>query len=163
MARAALAIGGTNLKVYVDLHELEQRSEAFKESRRQIGRDVREGVQAAAERAVLPEARRRFGSGKVASTLVVRKGTRQSAYITSTLRGKKGRFVGLLEFGGVVTTLIRPKRRQALVINGNPVAEVSTPRRYKARLWITSAVRSRFSAFEKALMQDVERALRRWF
>lgn len=127
--------------------------EAFKRVRRQANRTAREAVQIAATKVILPDAKRRIGGGKTAATLVVRKG--RVAYLTTTLRGKKGRYVGLLEFGGTVRTRLVPKRAKALLINGRFAANVTAPRTYKAKLFLTNAVHDNLPAIEEQTRSEI--------
>jgi hypothetical protein len=161
-ARSSLKVGGTNMRVYVEMDGVDRTAAIFKKARRDIGIDLRDAVAKAGEEEVLPVARTHAGTLKVAGrsvagTLVVRKGRGNTAYITSTMRGKLGRAVGLQEFGGTVKTVLLPKRKRALVVNGHPVARVDTPRHYKGRHFMTNAVDERRDSIAGAIMRELLR------
>ena len=152
-------LGGVRIAVSVDA---ERASLQFKEARHEVNSRTREGLRLAGERVALPEAKLRAGNLKVAgvvtaSTLIVRPTTRD-AYLTTSLKGKAGRAVGLQEFGGVVSTLIVPKNRQAVVVNGQPVAQVATPRHYTGRRFMTSAVAAKKQDIAEAVRDEILKA-----
>lgn len=129
-------------------------SREFKEARRDLGGKMREALRVAGERAALPAARAAAWS-PFAGTLVVRS-TRSSAYITTRLRGKKGRAVGLLEWGGTVRTKIVPKSKLALTVGPDVVrANVTTPRHYRASLRLTKAVQARRAEIDETVLREV--------
>jgi len=99
----------------------------------------------AAERLVLPTAKRR-APGSIGSSLVVRGGRRP--YLTTSRRGTKRQVVGLLEFGGTVRAPIVPKRAKALKVGpGIYRASVTGPRVYKAQRFMRSAAEDRVQEF----------------
>lgn len=134
--------GGLNVRVTIDA---DRATAEFREARRDVNARTREGLRRAGERVALPAARRYAGGLKVAgqsvaTSLMIRPTTRD-AFLTTRMRGIKARAVGLQEHGGVVTTQIRPKGDgQAVVVNGQPVAYVATPRRHTGRKFMTRAV-----------------------
>lgn len=151
MARSRIRSRGTGLSLDVDLDELRRPAVAFRDVRRQIARDFDQTQAVAAERTVLPDARQRAGRYKVEGesvgpSLIVRR-ARRGPYLTTVLRGQRGRAVGLLEFGGTVRKVILPKRKKALTVNGQPVAVVRTPRHYEARHFMQDAAHARLSDF----------------
>jgi hypothetical protein len=152
MAQSSIKVGGTNIRVDIQVEGLERADRAFKEIRREAGMKTRQAVRTAAEEEVLPEARRAAGNLKVdkqsvGQSLVIRKGLSNTVYLTSSMRGKKGRAIGLLEYGGTVRARIHPKRKTR---RGHPAAlqvgpgifraAVNKPRHYKPRNRITNAV-----------------------
>jgi hypothetical protein len=129
-----------------------------KAARRELGRHVKTGLRRAAERAVLPSARRRAvqHAGAAGAALIVRSRA-SSAYLTCR-SARQGRIVGLLNFGGTVRTPIRPKKGQAVVVNGQPVAQVTTPRVYHGAHFLERSVAETFPAFERILLTEVLKA-----
>lgn len=143
--------------------------EALKRARGQANDALKRGMVAAAEREVVPAARRRAPrrSGRLAASIVARP-ARGTVMLTTSLRGKQARAAGLLEFGGTVRKSIRPRRkwskrggrshRAAVVVNGQPVAAVHTPRRYKARHYLTTARDERIGQWGEALRPAILKA-----
>lgn len=158
MARARVRSRGTGLAVDIDV-DLERTSRAFRDVRRDIGRDFDQVLADAAEAVVLPEARRRAGNLKVEGTpvgpaLVIRK-RRSAPYMTTRFRGRKGRAAGLQEFGGVVRTEIRPKRGKAVVVNGQPVARVTKARHYRAHKFMYGSVDAKLDVFGERVRHEL--------
>lgn len=132
---------------------------------------IRKGLKLAGERIVLPAAKVLAGrlnvtdkdgnKTSVASTLEVRARARD-AVIASSLTGKMNRAVGLLEFGGTVSTPIYPKVKEALVVNGQPVASVTTPRHYEGHGFLTGAVDSKLDDFADELLAHEMEAFDGW-
>jgi hypothetical protein len=140
---------------------------AMTETRAQLDEDVRSALIGVAEDVVLPVTRtlapRR--SGELVSSLVAR-ATQRGAYITSSIRGKRGRRVGLLEFGGTVKKPIVPRRARALTpAPGVFVARITTHRTYPAQMFMQRSVavqQSRIrAAIGDALTEAVNRHMRR--
>ena len=162
MATSRIRSRGTGLAVTVDANGLDRKAKAFRDVRAQIARDFDEAQATAAERTVLPDARRRAAGLRVegqpvAAALIVRR-ARKAPYLTSRLRGRRARAVGLLEFGGTVRKVLAPKRAKALTINGDFVAVVRTPRVYQAREFMGDAARARLHEFGeevRGLLVDV--------
>jgi hypothetical protein len=125
-------------------------TEAFKQARRDVNARLRDGLRAAGEKVALPEARRLAPSktGELASSLAV-KSTARSASLTTSLRGKKGRRVGLLEFGGTVKTQILPRKAKALYFGGRFAARVTAPRTIRGRHFLTRAVHEQLPEIER--------------
>lgn len=144
-----------------------QAVEDLRLARKEIDPFIREGLKAAGERIVLPSAKILAGNlavtdkdgnkTTIASTLEV-KARARDAVLVSSLKGKLNRAVGLLEFGGDVMTDIYPKVKEALVVNGQPVASVTTPRHYEGHGFLTGAVDSNIDAFADELLAHEMRA-----
>lgn len=139
---------GVTLEVQVDVaHTIR----TFRDVRREIARGFDQIQAEAAEKTVLPEAKRRASGLRVegsstAAALVVRK-RRTAPFMTTRFRGRKARAAGLQEFGGTVRTEIRPRKKKAVVVNGQPVAVVRTAREYRARKFMFGAVDSKMDEF----------------
>jgi hypothetical protein len=141
--------------------------EDFRQVRRELDPLIKEGLRVAGERIVLPGAKVLAGNLKVtdgggnqtltASTLTV-KARARDAILTSTLTGPLNRAVGLQEFGGDVSTPIYPVVKDALVVNGQPVASVTTTRHYEGHGFLTGAVDAELDAFADALLEHEMRA-----
>lgn len=132
----------------------------MKAARRDLNGKMRAALKLAGEKVALPSARRRVGykveGVPVATTLVV-KSTSRSAYLTTSLRGKKGRAVGLLEFGGTVRTAIEPKNAKALTIGTGGVirANVTRPRVYRGLGSIQEAVHSQRARIDDTIRDEI--------
>jgi hypothetical protein len=97
-------------------------SDEFKAARRDLNHRTKDGLTRAGEKVALPDAKHnaahlRVNGVPVGPTLYVRS-TQRTAYLASRMRGKANRAVGLLEFGGVVRTEIKPRKAQALYFGG---------------------------------------------
>jgi len=172
MARSRLNVTGTGLALNIEAEGVEQTAQVFKDVRSKLGRELRAVIQHAAEEAAVPPARRRAGNLsvegiRVGSTLVVRKGLSNSVYMTSTLRGKKGRVVGLFEYGGTVRGKIVPKGKRkragghaaAIMTPFGPRASVSGPRHYKGLFFMTKAV----DEHRGEIAEEIEKQVVGWF
>lgn len=142
--------------------DADKASREFKEARREINQRLKDALLEAGEQIALPRAKRsaaglRVEGIPIASTLVVR-ARRSSAYITSTLRGKKARAVGYLEYGGTIRTVIRPKKAKALMTPFGPRAVVRAPRHHRGTYPITRAVKGREPLIAAAVLEDVMQA-----
>lgn len=137
--------------------------DALREARRDIGKDVKGVLLDIAQDVVLPVARRRV-PGRWGSHITARATTR-NAYLTTNLRGQLRAAYGLLEFGGSARGAIRPRHRTAsghppaLRVGGVVRAIVTTPRRYRARHWLTDAVHSQRPRIEREIADRVTAAL----
>ena len=124
--------------------DADRATDEFKAARRDVNRRLREGLRVAGEQVALPAAKRNAGNLKVdgqpvAASLTIRATTRDALLTTKMIR-LKARAVGLQEFGGVVSTVILPRRGRAVVVNGHPVSVVTTPRHYTGQKFMTRAV-----------------------
>lgn len=158
MARARIRSRGTGMSVTVDV-DVDRTTRAFRDVRRQISRDFDQVQADAAEKTVLPEAKRRAHGLRVegqstAAMLVVRK-RRTAPFMTTRFRGRKARAAGLQEFGGTVRTEIRPRHRKAVVVNGQPVAVVRTAREYRGQKFMFGAVDARMDEFGREVRESL--------
>lgn len=156
---ASNATGGLRVTARIDAVKT---SDEFKAARHDIGVRLKEGLKAAGEEVALPKAKLLAANLKVAgestaTSLVVRPRARD-AVLTTTMRGKLGRAVGLQEMGGTVKTPILPKRKRAVVVNGQPVAKVATPRHYTGRHFLTLSVETQRDQIDRAVLRHVMRA-----
>jgi hypothetical protein len=137
-------------------------SDQFVQARRDINLRLKEGLKAAGEEVALPKARLLAGNLKVAgvptaSSLVV-KARARDAVLTTNMRGKLARAVGLQEMGGTVKTPILPRRKKAVVVNGQPVAKVTTPRHYEGRRFLMLSVETQREQIDSAILRHVMRS-----
>jgi hypothetical protein len=149
-------LGGVRIQVKVDASKA---TDEFQRARRDVDKRLRIGLRTAGEKVALPEARRRapVKTGRLRSSLTVKSRARD-AVLTTSLTGKRARYVGLLEYGGTVRTTIEPKRKQAVVVNGQPVARVTGERHYRARHFLSGAVDAKRSQIEQALLDETLKA-----
>lgn len=153
--------GGFGVGVKIDA---ERATAEFREARREFNARLKDALRIAGEKVVLPVAKRRAAGLRVegtpiASTLVVRSRSRY-AILQSTLRGKKNRAAGLLEFGGTVRTPIRPRNAGAIFWPGaaHPVAVVEGSRTVKGRLYLVGAVQQSESRIDDAIRDEMLKA-----
>jgi hypothetical protein len=103
MAGGRLSSGGYGagplIDVSVRISGVEKTSQEFKDARRDVNRKLRQAIQTAGERAVLPQIKRGFGSRTFGASLFVKK-DRTTVFIGSKLRGSLNRAVGWWDFGG---------------------------------------------------------------
>lgn len=132
--------------------DAEKASDEFKQARRELNKRAGEAAVMAGKRVALPEARRR-APGFVKSVLTVKR-SGKGAVLTTTLRGKKSRVVGLLEHSGTVRTVIVPKSAKAVLVNGQPVARVDTPRKYRGKHFLRNAVESKQTEIQDAILEE---------
>lgn len=155
MARQASAGrggGGMTIAIQVDDSAV---LAGLRAQRRAISQDVKRTTLSAAEATVVPSARALTAPTRAKRSIIARSTTR-GAYLTTNLRGSEKATVGLLNFGGTVTTPIRPKRGRALKFGPNLFAAViTTPRRYRGKDFLGRAVEANVGRFS----EHVEREL----
>lgn len=159
MAVARIRSRTSGMTVRLDWDGVDRTVKAFRDVRRDLSRELTELERDVGERVVLPWVRLKAGHLKVdgrsvADTLAVRR-RRSAPYITTTMRGLRGRAVGLQEFGGTVRTPIRPRRAKALAINGNVRAVVTTARHYRAARFMQDGVAASQHAFGSEVRDEI--------
>jgi hypothetical protein len=133
------------VKVRLRLEDFETHEE-IKAARKLINRKTKEGMKEAAQRAVLPEAKR--GAPAIVAQALTTKATTRGAYLTTLGRRKLDDITGLLNFGGQPEDVIRPQRRKALAFRGaggavvvEAVGRAGRPRaRYKGAHFLEAAI-----------------------
>ena len=116
-----------------------------------LNRRVKEGLTEAGQRAVLPKVR--VLSTSVSLPFITVKATSRRLFITT--RGSKlgDRITGLLNFGGTVTTPIRPKDKQALTVAPGVIrAAVTGPRKYRGKHFMEKARDQSLPEVERIMM-----------
>lgn len=162
MSTARARVAGVGLDVTIRVDD-DLTKKALRDARRKLRRDVRQIVTDAGDEIVKPEARRLAGrlrtkKAPIAGTLVVKPGSGNSAFLTSTLPMREHRAVGLLEFGGTRRDVIEPKGRsgaKAILTPRGPRARVAGPRVYTGRLFMTRAVKAKAGPLADAATQRV--------
>jgi len=131
-------------------------TDEFKAARRDANRRLAAGLKVAGERVALPAARRNAPrrSGELASSLVV-KASSNHATLTTNLRGKKGRRVGLLNYGGTVKAPILPRKKKALYFGGHFYASVTAPRVIKGTHFLNRAIDDNRAMIDQAIEAEV--------
>lgn len=143
------------LKISVKI-DADRTSDEFKRIRRNARATAGEAAMRAGEKVALPAARR-GAPGFIRTTLYVkRRGT--SAVLTTRLPGKKARVVGLLEYGGTVRTVIKPKGARALSTPQGPRAAVSGPRTYKGKHFMSDAIHKHRRQIDEAILEETMQA-----
>jgi len=153
----ALNAKDTPIRIEVKVTGAERTSDAFKKARRQMYREVRRGLKSAGEETILPVARRLAAhSSPVNPNNVVVKTTAQYAYLTGKTK-KSNRIIGFLNFGGSQPGAgdsnlpLLPRKKRALVVNGQPVANVKTRRRIKGKHFLEQARAAQFDNYADVL------------
>lgn len=123
-------------------------------ARRNIDRGVREGLKAGVERHGLPRARILAPGERIRKALTAGATTRK-AYLQVSLR--KAPEAGLLEFGGTVRTIIRPKHAQALMTPFGPRAAIRKPRHYRGRHYLERAVEATLDDVTREAQETIAR------
>jgi hypothetical protein len=145
------------VQVRAQIHA-EKASLQFKRARKELNGRMRTALLEAGETEALPAARIAASRYKISgvpidSTLVIR-ATSRGAYLTTRLRGMFARAVGLLEYGGTVSTPLVPKGGGSghFPIGGGEFRSTITgPRTYQPRLFLSGAVQSRRRRIELAV------------
>lgn len=131
----------------------------LREQRRMIGQDIKRVAFRAAWAKVVPTAK--VLAPSVVSRGIIARSTTRGATLSTSFRGMQRRIAGLLEYGGVVRTPILPVKGTALKFGGRYVANVKTPRKYRAGLKMTAAVHARAPAFQAQLDQEMTAIMKR--
>lgn len=131
---------------------------AFKAARREINAQVRDGLRRAAQTAVLP--RVKILAPSVVRENLVARATSRRAYITVAGPREKDRIAGLLNYGGIVRTPIRPKKGRAISFapGGGPRiarAGVNTPRHYTGKHFIEAGVTASVGRIEDVMLAQI--------
>lgn len=132
-----------------------QTVEQLKEARRQITTKTREGLREAGQRAILPPVRRRAPA--VISPNMRTGATSRAGYVTTLGSRTQDRIAGLLNFGGLVTTQIFPKRKQALTVGRTGIirASVTRPRHYIGKRFIERGMEEGLPELERITLQKL--------
>jgi hypothetical protein len=130
--------------------------QGFRRARREANTAIKRAQAVAAERTNIPEAESRVPSW--AHGTIVARGRVRSQNITTTLRGTRGRTLGLLEYGGTVQGSITPKRKRALRTPHGVFAAVHGDRSYKPKRFLRGAVERRFTDYQEAMLPEVMKA-----
>lgn len=146
----------TTIRVKVDDRQVMR---ALRDSRSDIRRTVKRTMERSAERHILPKAKAeapRF----IAPSLVIRS-SGSGARLTTRWRGKKRAIVGVLSFGGTISTPLRPRRARALKLrDGSFVMRVDGPRTIRAKRFMQKGVNRGFRRFVAQVDHDVTQMLR---
>lgn len=120
-------------------------------------RRVKDGLKVAAEDVALPAVKVGIPvkSGKLKSSLTAR-ATQSRGYIRAG--SARVPYAGLLEFGGTVKEPIRPRAKKALLVNGQPRANVKKPRKYKARKFLRGPIFKKQPQIRDAIEVNVMKA-----
>lgn len=136
-------------------------SEEFKLARRTVRAAASRGVKEQAQRSLLPPVKR-AAPAVVSPYLTTKARASGSAYVTTLGPKMKDRIAGLLNFGGLVSTKIVPKRKQALHIRGTTifVTQVGNGqrvrgRRYRGDHFIERGVAVGYPAFERGVTDAI--------
>lgn len=151
-----MASGGFGFRVTIDDGAV---LAALRDARREIGQDVRRELLEVAERVALPIVRGHV-PGRWGRSVIVKASTR-NAFLTTSLRGMQRRTFGMLNFGGISRSPIRPRRAKALAVGPGIIrASVTRPRKYAARHWIEKGAQAARGRFQAEMAERVEKILR---
>jgi hypothetical protein len=138
----------------------EKTSDEFKLARRTVRAKATQGVREGGQRAILPPVKREAPA--VVSPYLMTKARGTSGYVTTLGPKMKDRITGLLNFGGLVSTKIVPKRKEALHIRGTTVfvsqvgnGQRSRGRRYKGAGFLERGVVAGYPEFERTLTDRI--------
>ena len=148
--------GGLSFRIRVDDREV---LAGLRAQRRAIRQDIKRITLDAAKREVLPVARASAAPSRLRKTIIARS-TTSGAYLGTSARGTDRATIGLLNFGGTVTTPIRPRRAKALRIGpGLFRASVTGPRRYRAKGFLERSVQMRLGQFSDHVERELTRVM----
>jgi len=135
-------------------------SDEFKRARATIRAKAALGVKEASQRAILPPVKR--AAPAVVSPYLTTKSRGTTGYLTTLGPKMKDRIAGLLNFGGLVSTKIVPRRKRALHIRGTNVfvsqvgnGQSARGRRYKGKKFIERGVAAGYPEFEHRLTDSI--------
>lgn len=138
----------------------EKTSAEFKIARKQLRAKAMQGVREMGQRAMLPPVKR--SAPAVVSVYLTSKAKGTSGYITTFGRKMGDRITGLLNFGGLVSTKIVPKKAQALHIRGTTIfvsqvgnGQRARGRRYRGKKFIERGLAEGYPAFEHGVTDSV--------
>lgn len=137
---------------------------ATRDVRRHLGRDTKDVIARSVDRRTVPIARRRAPS--IVAHSIVARATTTRAYLTTTLRGKRRRMFGLMEWGGTLRKPITPRRAGGVLhfrVNGRDVfvRRVSAPRTYPAKAFVRQAIEESRTKVLRDIERDLPDALQR--
>lgn len=115
---------------------------ALRETRRELGSDIKQAFLDVGNEIVLPEARRRapVKTGWLRANIAIGASkTKGWVYVPVRRRRDRGR-IALIEFGGTRRDVIRPRTRKALTVGDGFAAVVTTARVYRAKPFMQPAV-----------------------
>lgn len=144
-------------KVRIDA---EKTSAEFKAARKLISVKVKEGIKEGGQRYILPPVKRQ-APAVVAHYLTTRVRS-NNGYVTTLGPRMKDRIAGLLNFGGLVSTKIVPKRADALHLRGTNIfveqvgnGQHARGRRYRGKKYIERGMREGLPLFEHHLTEKI--------
>jgi hypothetical protein len=140
--------------------DAERTSAEFKLARKLVRSKAKQGLKEAGQRSLLPPVKR--AAPAVVSPYLTTKATARSGYVTTLGPKMKDRIAGLLNFGGLVSTKIVPKKKEALHIRGTNVVVASVGngqrargRKYKGEHFIEHGVTAGYPDFERRVTSTV--------
>jgi hypothetical protein len=143
---------------------------ALRSGRREMNQHVKRALFEAGTELAVPAVRALapFRSGELRAAVEARATTR-GVYLTTRLAGKRGRYVGLMNYGGTIRGEIAPRGRgpsplnashaRALRVGDGYVRRVTTPRKYERRLFYERGRDAALPAIEEVLADRVVAAL----
>jgi len=157
LLRSSRSASSVSTEIQVDYGAVDN---TLKAARKGIRDRTKIGMKRAADIAVEPRVRRGAALQfpmPVVSALTT-KATSREAYVTTRGPRVNDRIAGLLEFGGIVSTQIRPKEegRTGLPVGGGLIRySVNAPRHYKGKGTIRREVAASVPQFESILLEEV--------
>lgn len=131
----------------------------LRSQRREIRQDVKRLSLTAANETVLPTARSLAAPSRLRRSIIA-KSTTNGARLSTSARGMDRRVIGLLNFGGTVTTLIRPKDAKALYLGGGIFrASVAGPRHYRPKRFLERSVEANLTRFCSKMEHDLAKVM----
>lgn len=142
--------------------DAEKTSAEFKAARKLISVKTKQGIKESGQRYILPPVKHKAPA--VVSAYFTTKVRSNNGYVTTQGPRMKDRIAGLLNFGGLVSTKIVPKRRgvKALHLRGTNIflAQVGNGqhargRKYRGKKYIEKGVVEGLPLFERGLTKKI--------
>lgn len=150
---------GTSWEIDVDLQGVDDQ---LREARKLINKRVKEGLSEAGRYAILPYVRADAAGDfpKEAVAAITTKATSRRGYVTTRGSRTLDRIVGLLNFGGLITTPIYPTDAQAIKVGntGELRAVVRGFRRYRGKHVIERAMQLAVPKMEDVMSAEIMHA-----
>jgi S1-C subfamily serine protease len=149
--------------IHVSVHA-ERTSAEFKMARRTLRAQAARGMREQAQRALLPPVKR-AAPAVVAHYFTTKARVSGSVFITTLGPKMQDRIAGLLNFGGLVSTKIVPKRKEALRFRGSGVfvsrvgnGQRARGRKYRGKHFIERGVVEGYPQFEHGVTDAILRS-----
>lgn len=154
-----IAGGRFVVEITADLRDEKAAEAVVRQTRRELERELRRVAIGLAREQVLPRAQQAAPkrSGRLARSYRIYRGKRNRLFVRSSVP-----YAAVVDYGGTLRDPIIPKKKRAVVVNGQPVARVNTPRKFPRRERVQKAVERAREPFARALQNELARAIDRF-